>query len=39
MLLSEKPKKFFEIYIAFLESIKIFAHFEENDQLDSVNIS
>ena len=39
LLLSQKRKTFSSIFIAFLESTQNFAHFDQNDQLHSLNIS
>ena len=38
-LLSQKWRAFSAIFFAFLESIQNFAHFENRDQLHSLNIS
>ena len=39
MLVWQKPKKFSEIFIPFLQFKIFFPHFEKKDQLDSLNIS
>ena len=36
--LSQKPERFSEIFISFLESTQNFPHFEKNDQLYRLNI-
>ena len=36
--LSQKGKAFSRIFIAFFQSTQNFAHFEKEDQLDSLNI-
>ena len=39
MLVWQKPKRFSEIFIPFLQFRNFFSHFEKKDQLDSLNIS